>query len=169
MSKYLVNTSQGALFQTLNQLYVGRAFQVRLPTRFLVGFFCLSVCLFIFLFVFFNYSRLLSRRSGFCEEVNPRFGSFPLGGIYLCAASRCVCSRKWQTQTHPFAQSNSSVYAFYNDAPPVLDYIQGYGHTKGTAWLLRIPLLLSPLQTIPKPLSASPRSKEREQIAHVCC
>ncbi|CAG03464.1 unnamed protein product [Tetraodon nigroviridis] len=54
MSKYLVNTSQGALFQTLNQLYVGRAFQ-----------------------------------------------------------------------------SNSSVYAFYNDAPPVLDYIQGYGHTKG--------------------------------------
>ncbi|TWW58035.1 deoxyribonuclease-2-beta [Takifugu flavidus] len=54
MSKYLVNTSEGALGQTLNQLYKGKAYQ-----------------------------------------------------------------------------SNSSVYAFYNDAPPVLDYIQGYGHTKG--------------------------------------
>lgn len=30
MSKYLVNTSEGALGQTLNQLYVGKAYQVRL-------------------------------------------------------------------------------------------------------------------------------------------
>ncbi|XP_028259114.1 deoxyribonuclease-2-beta-like [Parambassis ranga] len=28
-------------------------------------------------------------------------------------------------------QSNSSVYALYNDAPPVLDYMKEYGHTKG--------------------------------------
>ncbi|KAM9384478.1 deoxyribonuclease-2-beta isoform 3-T3 [Pholidichthys leucotaenia] len=28
-------------------------------------------------------------------------------------------------------ESNSSVYAFYNDGPPDLDYIHGYGHTKG--------------------------------------
>lgn len=41
---------------------------------------------------------------------------------------------QWPAQTKPFPQSNSSVYAFYNDAPPVLDYIHGYGHTKGTAW-----------------------------------
>lgn len=29
-------------------------------------------------------------------------------------------------------KSNNSVYALYNDAPPILDYIHGYGHTKGT-------------------------------------
>lgn len=29
MSKYLVNTSEGALGQTLNQLYMGKAYQVR--------------------------------------------------------------------------------------------------------------------------------------------
>ncbi|XP_029004714.1 deoxyribonuclease-2-beta-like [Betta splendens] len=28
-------------------------------------------------------------------------------------------------------KSNSSVYALYNDAPPVLKYLEGYGHTKG--------------------------------------
>ncbi|XP_029939850.1 deoxyribonuclease-2-beta [Salarias fasciatus] len=28
-------------------------------------------------------------------------------------------------------KSNSSAYALYNDGPPVLKYIQGYGHTKG--------------------------------------
>ncbi|XP_029356783.1 deoxyribonuclease-2-beta isoform X3 [Echeneis naucrates] len=28
-------------------------------------------------------------------------------------------------------QSNASVYALYNDAPPVLDYLPQYGHTKG--------------------------------------
>lgn len=28
-------------------------------------------------------------------------------------------------------KSNSSVYALYNDGPPVMKYIQGYGHTKG--------------------------------------
>lgn len=49
-----------------------------------------------------------------------------------------ICStkkkeHKTQNKEKPFAQSNSSVYAFYNDAPPVLDYIRGYGHTKGTA------------------------------------
>ncbi|CAG5864414.1 unnamed protein product [Menidia menidia] len=27
--------------------------------------------------------------------------------------------------------SNSSVYALYNDGPPVLKYVRGYGHTKG--------------------------------------
>lgn len=31
-----------------------------------------------------------------------------------------------------FWQSNTSVYALYNDAPPDLKYIQKYGHTKGT-------------------------------------
>ncbi|XP_020504286.1 deoxyribonuclease-2-beta [Labrus bergylta] len=54
MSKYMVNTSQGALVSTLNQLYMGKAYE-----------------------------------------------------------------------------SNSSVYALYNDAPPLTDYIRGYGHTKG--------------------------------------
>lgn len=58
-----------------------------------------------------------------------------------------------------FAQSNSSVYAFYNDAPPVLDYIQGYGHTKGKACLLHNSLLFSSSQTIPKLLYTSPQSK----------
>lgn len=33
-----------------------------------------------------------------------------------------------------FLQSNSSVYVLYNDAPPSLDYIHEYGHTKGTVW-----------------------------------
>ncbi|XP_067086107.1 deoxyribonuclease-2-beta [Osmerus mordax] len=28
-------------------------------------------------------------------------------------------------------KSNSSVYTFYNDAPPIMEYIKGYGHTKG--------------------------------------
>ncbi|KAL7396339.1 hypothetical protein ABVT39_004511 [Epinephelus coioides] len=28
-------------------------------------------------------------------------------------------------------KSNSSVYALYNDGPPILEYIKGYGHTKG--------------------------------------
>ncbi|XP_022070949.2 deoxyribonuclease-2-beta [Acanthochromis polyacanthus] len=28
-------------------------------------------------------------------------------------------------------RSNSSVYAFYNDGPPVLDYVKGFGHSKG--------------------------------------
>ncbi|XP_042368042.1 deoxyribonuclease-2-beta [Plectropomus leopardus] len=54
MSKFMVNTSQGAMANTLNQLYMGKAYE-----------------------------------------------------------------------------SNSSVYALYNDAPPILDYKQGYGHTKG--------------------------------------
>lgn len=31
-----------------------------------------------------------------------------------------------------FWQSNTSVYALYNDGPPDLIYIQKYGHTKGT-------------------------------------
>ncbi|XP_056132401.1 deoxyribonuclease-2-beta [Lampris incognitus] len=34
-------------------------------------------------------------------------------------------------------KSNSSVYAFYNDAPPNLDYLKGYGHTKGVLHLDR--------------------------------
>ncbi|KAM4629494.1 deoxyribonuclease-2-beta [Polymixia lowei] len=54
MSEFMVNTSQGAIGSTLNQLYTGQAYK-----------------------------------------------------------------------------SNSSVYALYNDAPPVLDYIKEYGHTKG--------------------------------------
>ncbi|XP_030288379.1 deoxyribonuclease-2-beta-like [Sparus aurata] len=54
MSKFMVNTSQGAIGSTLNQLYKGK--------------------------------------------------------VYM---------------------SNSSVYALYNDGPPILDYMQGYGHTKG--------------------------------------
>eukprot|EP00064_Thunnus_orientalis_P004472 superscaffoldBa00000407_g4484 len=34
-------------------------------------------------------------------------------------------------------KSNSSVYALYNDAPPILDYLRGYGHTKDiyTGWV----------------------------------
>ncbi|XP_008327064.1 deoxyribonuclease-2-beta [Cynoglossus semilaevis] len=32
-------------------------------------------------------------------------------------------------------ESEDSVYALYNDAPPVLDYIKGYGHTKGALLL----------------------------------
>lgn len=55
MSKFLVNTSEGAIGSTLNQLYKGEAYK-----------------------------------------------------------------------------SNSSVYALYNDAPPILGYKKGYGHTKGT-------------------------------------
>ena len=35
MSNYLVNTSQGALGQTLNQLYMGKTYQVSLHPRFL--------------------------------------------------------------------------------------------------------------------------------------
>ncbi|CAJ1060698.1 deoxyribonuclease-2-beta-like [Xyrichtys novacula] len=54
MSKFTVNISQGALWSTLNQLYMGKTYE-----------------------------------------------------------------------------SNSSVYALYNDAPPNMDYIRGYGHTKG--------------------------------------
>ncbi|XP_070688732.1 deoxyribonuclease-2-beta isoform X2 [Pempheris klunzingeri] len=54
MSKFMVNTSQGAIGNTLNQLYMGEAYK-----------------------------------------------------------------------------SKGSVYALYNDGPPILDYIQGYGHTKG--------------------------------------
>lgn len=54
MSKFMVNSSQGAIGSTLNQLYLGQAYK-----------------------------------------------------------------------------SNSSVYALYNDAPPDMDYIKGYGHTKG--------------------------------------
>ncbi|XP_074524724.1 deoxyribonuclease-2-beta [Halichoeres trimaculatus] len=54
MSKFMVNTSQGALVSTLNQLYKGKTYE-----------------------------------------------------------------------------SNSSVYALYNDAPPDMAYMHGYGHTKG--------------------------------------
>ncbi|XP_023266801.1 deoxyribonuclease-2-beta [Seriola lalandi dorsalis] len=54
MSKFTVNISQGAIGNTLNQLYMGKAYK-----------------------------------------------------------------------------SNSSVYALYNDAPPILDYREEYGHTKG--------------------------------------
>lgn len=83
----------------------------------------------------------------FCEELNPRLGSFPFCATCLCAGASAAenyrCSSK---QTNSFVQSNSSVYTFYNDAPPVLDYIKGYGHTKGTAWLLHISLLLSSSQ-----------------------
>lgn len=65
----------------------------------------------------------------------------------MCLSENYRCNTK---QTKPFIQSNSSVYAFYNDAPPVLDYIQGYGHTKGTAWRLLISLLFWSSQTILK-------------------
>lgn len=61
MSKYLVNTSQGALGQTLNQLYMRKAYQVRLPP-------CIYSC---------GYQNLpkhsfslLSRHSGSCREPN---------------------------------------------------------------------------------------------------
>uniref|UniRef100_A0A3Q0S5Y7 deoxyribonuclease II n=1 Tax=Amphilophus citrinellus TaxID=61819 RepID=A0A3Q0S5Y7_AMPCI len=54
MSKYMINSSQGAIANTLNQLYMGKEYKF-----------------------------------------------------------------------------NTSVYALYNDAPPVLKYIQQYGHTKG--------------------------------------
>ncbi|XP_028301015.1 deoxyribonuclease-2-beta isoform X2 [Gouania willdenowi] len=54
MSKFMINSSQGAIGNTLNQLYEGKAYE-----------------------------------------------------------------------------SNSLVYALYNDGPPVLKYIKGYGHTKG--------------------------------------
>ncbi|XP_058493696.1 deoxyribonuclease-2-beta isoform X2 [Solea solea] len=54
MSKFMINVSQGAIGNTLNQLYVGGAYK-----------------------------------------------------------------------------SNNSAYVLYNDAPPILDYVQGYGHTKG--------------------------------------
>ncbi|XP_034036720.1 deoxyribonuclease-2-beta-like [Thalassophryne amazonica] len=54
MSKFMINTTQGAMGHTLNQLYMGQTYK-----------------------------------------------------------------------------SNSSVYGFYNDAPPLLDYIRKYGHTKG--------------------------------------
>uniref|UniRef100_A0A8D2ZJ44 deoxyribonuclease II n=1 Tax=Scophthalmus maximus TaxID=52904 RepID=A0A8D2ZJ44_SCOMX len=36
-----------------------------------------------------------------------------------------------QLYTGKAYKSNDSAYALYNDAPPVLDYVQGYGHTKG--------------------------------------
>lgn len=42
-----------------------------------------------------------------------------------------------------FWQSNTSVYALYNDAPPDLKYIQKYGHTKGTVQSAGRNLLLS--------------------------
>ncbi|KAM6921948.1 deoxyribonuclease-2-beta isoform 1-T1 [Xenentodon cancila] len=54
MSKFMINSSQGAMGNTMNQLYAGKAYM-----------------------------------------------------------------------------SNSSVYAVYNDGPPVLKYVKGYGHTKG--------------------------------------
>ncbi|XP_019936381.1 deoxyribonuclease-2-beta isoform X2 [Paralichthys olivaceus] len=54
MSKFMINISQGAVANTLNQIYVGEAYK-----------------------------------------------------------------------------SNNSAYALYNDAPPFMDYIQSYGHTKG--------------------------------------
>lgn len=92
MSKYLVNTSQGALGQTLNQLYRGKAYQVRLHPRIVHSCGCknlLNPCF-----------GLLSRHSGSCGELNPRlgFGPFSCNTTYLCAASRCVCSRKLQAR-----------------------------------------------------------------------
>ncbi|KAM9384477.1 deoxyribonuclease-2-beta isoform 2-T2 [Pholidichthys leucotaenia] len=38
-------------------------------------------------------------------------------------------------------ESNSSVYAFYNDGPPDLDYIHGYGHTKANQLVYMYPRL----------------------------
>lgn len=164
MSKYLVNTSQGALGQTLNQLYMGKAYQVRLHP-------CVDSCGFQNLLK--HSFGMLSRHSGSFEELKPRLGSFsefPMLGknevllfysffsvlsIFVLAVGVSVvgndrCNTK---QTKPFPQSNSSVYAFYNDAPPVLDYIQGYGHT-----------------TPPKLLLVSPQSKSQNRTdVDVCC
>lgn len=65
MSKYLVNTSQGALGQTLNQLYMGKAYQVRLHPRFGDSCRCQNLLKHSF--------GLLSRHSS--GELNLRLGS----------------------------------------------------------------------------------------------
>lgn len=68
MSKYLVNISQGALGQTLIQLYMRKAYQVRLaPCIYSCGYHNLPKHSF----------SLLGRHSGSCGEPNPRSGSWP--------------------------------------------------------------------------------------------
>lgn len=57
--------------------------------------------------------------------------SWRLSGFMVNSSQGALGNTLSQIYLKQGYKSNSSAYVFYNDAPPVMDYIQGYGHTKG--------------------------------------
>nr|XP_054608259.1 uncharacterized protein LOC107392715 isoform X1 [Nothobranchius furzeri]XP_054608260.1 uncharacterized protein LOC107392715 isoform X1 [Nothobranchius furzeri] len=62
-------------------------------------------------------------------------------GLVRLAVEWSICT--WTHQWGAGRRSNSSVYALYNDAPPLLKYTQEYGHTKESLLTYDRDLLLS--------------------------
>ncbi|XP_076007521.1 deoxyribonuclease-2-beta-like [Genypterus blacodes] len=58
-------------------------------------------------------------------------GSWQMSKFLVNSSQGAIGSTLSQLYMGHTYQSNSSVYVLYNDAPPDVDYIKGYGHTKG--------------------------------------
>ncbi|KAL6108031.1 dnase2b [Pungitius sinensis] len=58
-------------------------------------------------------------------------GSWQLSKFTINSSQGAIGNTLNQLYMGKAYKSNSSVYALYNDGPPILDYIKGYGHTKG--------------------------------------
>ncbi|XP_062419403.1 deoxyribonuclease-2-beta isoform X2 [Pungitius pungitius] len=57
-------------------------------------------------------------------------GSWQLSKFTINSSQGAIGNTLNQLYMGKAYKSNSSVYALYNDGPPILDYIKGYGHTK---------------------------------------
>lgn len=180
MSKYLVNTSQGALAQTLNQLYLGKAYQVRLHPCFLdfSGYQNLLKHSFV----------LLSGHSGCYGELNPRLGSWPFCLAFYCfftlamqpifVLALCLSVAKKNKITDAIQnKQNLSLSPTVQSTPSTMMPLQCWTTSKDTDTPKvqhdSSSLFFSLSQRIPKLVLASPQSKghigtdvDRE---HVCC
>ncbi|XP_053286793.1 deoxyribonuclease-2-beta isoform X1 [Pleuronectes platessa] len=57
--------------------------------------------------------------------------SWQMSQFMINASQGAVANTLNQLYMGEAYKSNNSAYALYNDAPPLMDYIQDYGHTKG--------------------------------------
>ncbi|XP_061539634.1 deoxyribonuclease-2-beta [Phycodurus eques] len=63
--------------------------------------------------------------------LDPSLGTWQLSKFMVNTSQGAIGNTLKQLYSKVIDKSNSSVYALYNDAPPVLKYSKGYGHTKG--------------------------------------
>ncbi|XP_054645060.1 deoxyribonuclease-2-beta isoform X2 [Dunckerocampus dactyliophorus] len=64
--------------------------------------------------------------------LDPSLGAWQLSKFLVNTTQGAVGNTLGQLYSRALYQSDGSVYVLYNDAPPDLKYVQGYGHTKGT-------------------------------------
>lgn len=63
--------------------------------------------------------------------LDPKIGSWQMSKFMVNTTQGAMGRTLSQLYTGQAYRSNSSVYAIYNDAPPILKYSLEYGHTKG--------------------------------------